>query len=82
MAVTEQHVKRFFPLPDYDLSEPDRVGVMVRGKILDEQYSRLLMERADEEQGTQPSVRAVTEGTNPQCGIQGRFPMADHRSGL
>jgi ATP-dependent DNA helicase RecG len=40
-------MKRFFPLPDYDLSEPDRVAVTVRGEIMDEQYSRLLMERAD-----------------------------------
>ena len=40
-------IKRFFPLPDYDLSEPDRVAVMVRGEILDEQYTRLLMERTD-----------------------------------
>ena len=40
-------IKRFFPLPDYDLSEPERVAVTVRGEILDEQYSRLLMERAD-----------------------------------
>lgn len=40
-------IKRFFPLPDYDLSEPQRVAVTVRGEILDEQYSRLLMERAD-----------------------------------
>lgn len=40
-------MKRFFPLPDYDLSEPNRVAVTVRGEIMDEQYSRLLMERAD-----------------------------------
>lgn len=40
-------MKRFFPLPDYDLSEPDRVAVTVRGEIMDEQYSRLLMDRAD-----------------------------------
>ncbi|MGO8879109.1 MAG: RNA-binding domain-containing protein [Desulfomonilaceae bacterium] len=40
-------MKRFFPLPDYDLSEPDRVAVTVGGEIMDEQYSRLLMERAD-----------------------------------
>lgn len=43
----QAQIKRFFPLPDYDLSEPDRVAVTVRGEILDEQYSRLLMERAD-----------------------------------
>lgn len=40
-------VERFFPLPDYDLSDPNRVAVTVRGEILDEQYSRMLMERSD-----------------------------------
>ena len=43
----QAQIKRFFPLPDYDLSQPDRVAVTVRGEILDEKYSRLLMERAD-----------------------------------
>lgn len=40
-------IERFFPLPDYDLSDPNHVAVNVRGEILDEQYSRILMERAD-----------------------------------
>ncbi|MFU8887236.1 MAG: ATP-binding protein [Trueperaceae bacterium] len=39
--------ERFMPLPDYDLSEPERVAVSIPGRILDELYSRLLMERAD-----------------------------------
>jgi len=39
-------IERFFPLPDYDLSDPDRVAVTVLGEILDEQYSRMLMERS------------------------------------
>ncbi|MBN1673170.1 MAG: putative DNA binding domain-containing protein [Kiritimatiellae bacterium] len=39
--------KRFFPMPDYDLSDPGRVVVTIRGRILDERYTRLLMERAD-----------------------------------
>jgi len=39
--------QRFFPMPDYNLSESDRVQVSIPGNILDEQYSRLLMERAD-----------------------------------
>lgn len=39
--------KRFFPMPDYDLADSERVAVMIRGKILDEGYSRLLMERSD-----------------------------------
>jgi ATP-dependent DNA helicase RecG len=40
-------IKRYFPLPDYDLSNPERVAVTIRGTILDEQYCRLLMERTD-----------------------------------
>jgi len=40
-------VGRFFPLPSYDLSEPARVAVTINGEILDEQYTRLLMERTD-----------------------------------
>lgn len=38
---------RFFPLPDYDLSEPDRVKVEIQGRILDERYTRLLMAHTD-----------------------------------
>ena len=34
--------KRYFPLPSYDLSEPNRVKVKVYGKILDPNYTRLL----------------------------------------
>ena len=38
---------RFFPMPDYDLSQPNRVAVKIAGRILDEQYARLLMQRED-----------------------------------
>jgi ATP-dependent DNA helicase RecG len=38
---------RFFPLPDYDLNKSDRVVVYIHGQILDEKYTRLLMERTD-----------------------------------
>lgn len=34
--------KRFFPLPSYDLSVPNRVSVKVYGKILDKNYTQLL----------------------------------------
>ncbi|WP_327849385.1 ATP-binding protein, partial [Anoxybacillus ayderensis] len=30
--------KRFFPMPDYDLSEPNKVKVTIYGKILDYNY--------------------------------------------
>lgn len=39
--------RRFFPLPDYDLSQPQRVAVGIRGRILDERYTRLLMTQTD-----------------------------------
>jgi ATP-dependent DNA helicase RecG len=42
-----QQAKRFFPLPDYDLGTPGRVSVTVRGTIMDERYSQLLMKRTD-----------------------------------
>ncbi len=43
----QSQAKRFFPLPDYELSDPDRVAVLIRGELLDEKYSALLMERSD-----------------------------------
>ena len=37
-------MQRFFPLPDYDLNEPERVQVRLFGKVLDENFTRLLIE--------------------------------------
>lgn len=39
--------KRFFPLPDYDLTQPERVIVRIQGKILNEDYTRLLTKHTD-----------------------------------
>jgi ATP-dependent DNA helicase RecG len=39
--------QRFFPMPDYDLSEPGRVKVRIIGKLIDEKYTRMLMQRTD-----------------------------------
>ncbi len=38
---------RYFPLPDYDLSEPQRVILQIYGHSIDENYSKLLIERKD-----------------------------------
>lgn len=38
---------RFFPMPDYDLSDAQRVRVRLSGKILDENYTRLLISKTD-----------------------------------
>ncbi len=43
----QKQMQRFFPMPDYNLAECDRVQVAIPGNILDEQYTRLLMEHAD-----------------------------------
>jgi ATP-dependent DNA helicase RecG len=43
---------RFFPLPTYDLSQPERVAVRLIGRILDERYARTLMRRTDLDLGT------------------------------
>jgi ATP-dependent DNA helicase RecG len=38
---------RYFPLPDYDLSEPQKVVVKVYGKLIDENYSRVLFDHPE-----------------------------------
>ena len=43
----ETQRRRSFPLPDYDLTETSRVAVTIHGRILDEHYTRLLMEGLD-----------------------------------
>ena len=42
---------RSFPLPDYDLGDPQRVAVRLTGQILDENYTRLLLSATDLELG-------------------------------
>lgn len=39
--------KRFFPLPDFDLSDPKKVVVKIAGRIWDENYTKLLMSKTD-----------------------------------
>lgn len=39
--------RRYFPLPDYDLSEPNAVKLTVYGGVVDPAYSRLLIQKTD-----------------------------------
>lgn len=39
--------KRFFPMPDYDLTEQSSVKVKVIGKVIDENYTRTLIANTD-----------------------------------
>jgi ATP-dependent DNA helicase RecG len=76
--------QRFFPLPDYDLSQPERVMVTLRGRILDERYTRLLMAQTDLELGTiilldkvQKSQRIGADEAKRLKGaklVEGRYP--------
>ncbi|TWU06549.1 RNA-binding domain-containing protein [Allorhodopirellula heiligendammensis] len=39
--------ERFFPLPDYDVSEPGTVRLTIHGAIVDPDYSRALIQRTE-----------------------------------
>lgn len=39
--------ERFFPMPDFDLSNPSKVAVKIAGRIWNENYTRLLMSKTD-----------------------------------
>jgi ATP-dependent DNA helicase RecG len=42
-----RQMRRFLPMPDYDLTKPDQVKLTIYGTVVDEAYTRLLMQRAD-----------------------------------
>lgn len=76
--------ERFFPMPDYDLSEPERVKVALRGRILDERYTRLLMSQSGLDLGLIVLLDKVQKGVriSPDEGkrlkaarlVEGRYP--------
>ncbi len=76
--------RRSFPLPDYDLATPSEVGVRIAGRILDERYTRLLMERGelslaqvmllDRVQKREPITREEHRGLKAARLVEGRYP--------
>jgi ATP-dependent DNA helicase RecG len=58
----ETQRRRSFPLPDYELGKPNEVAVSLTGRILDERYTRLLMERADLDLGQVMLLDRVQKG--------------------
>ncbi|MEF8729032.1 MAG: RNA-binding domain-containing protein [Accumulibacter sp.] len=76
--------ERCFPMPDYDLSEPERVKVALRGRILDERYTRLLMSQSGLDLGLIVLLDKVQKGVriSPDEGkrlkaaklVEGRYP--------
>jgi ATP-dependent DNA helicase RecG len=39
--------RRYFPLPDYDLSDPNSVKITIYGRIVDLSYTRMLIQKTD-----------------------------------
>jgi len=49
-GIHEMHVgqaRRYFPMPDYDLSEPQAVKMTIHGRVVDPAYSRMLIQKTD-----------------------------------
>lgn len=46
-TMTQSQRSRYFPLPDYSKSEDNKVTLEIYGHVIDENYSRLLLERRD-----------------------------------
>lgn len=76
--------KRFFPLPDYDLSKNEKVKVKITGKIIDENYTKMLINNTDLELDTVILLDKVQKGQflsksesdrlRKQKLIEGRYP--------
>ena len=76
--------KKFFPLPDYDLSIPNHVSVTLYGKIIDENYSKILFEKTNLNIEKVMLLDRVQKGyqiTKEQCNflkkdslVEGRYP--------
>ncbi len=49
-GIHEMHLgqaRRYFPMPDYDLNEPQAVKLTLHGALVDAAYSRLLIQKTD-----------------------------------
>ncbi|MDC3413826.1 hypothetical protein NC800_10515 [Aquibacillus sp. 3ASR75-286] len=76
--------KRFFPLPDYDLDNDKRVTVKIFGKIIDLNYTKMLINHADLDLDTVILLDKVQKSkpiSKEQAGklrknklIEGRYP--------
>jgi len=63
----EAQRKRLFPMPDFDLSEAQRVKVRITGKVLDENYAAVLLTQ------TELSLQTVIALDR----VQKHFPISD-----
>lgn len=68
--------ERFFPMPDYDLSQPERVMVTLRGRILDERYTRVLMSQSGLDLGLIMLLDKVQKGVHISADESRRLKVA------
>ena len=71
-------------MPDYDLSEDNRVKVILYGKIIDEKYSKILFEKTnldidkvmllDRVQKSYPITKEQSEYLKKDNLVEGRYP--------
>ncbi|MCK4793228.1 MAG: transcriptional regulator, partial [Desulfobacteraceae bacterium] len=76
--------RRFFPMPDYDLSDPEKVRLTIHGRLIDENYTRMLTEARNLPLTTVILLDRVQKGhliakeearrLRKQGLIEGRFP--------
>jgi ATP-dependent DNA helicase RecG len=77
-------MRRYLPMPDYDLSEPHAVTLTIYGAVIDEAYTNLLMQRTDlpltdilaldRVQKDLPITEEITKHLRQQGLISGRKP--------
>ena len=83
-SMFQKQRKRYFPLPEYDLSKQSEVIVKIFGKIIDQNYSTLLLNQLDlsletvilldKVQKQQPITLEEAKTLRKQKLIEGRFP--------
>ena len=57
--------RRFFPLPDFDLTDPAHVVLRIQGRFIDENYSRVLLTHDDLPWPEILALDAIQKGTEP-----------------
>jgi len=56
---------RYFPLPDFDVADPRRAKVTIPGSVIDENYTRTLMENSRLDLATVIALDRVQKGRRP-----------------
>ncbi len=57
--------RRFFPLPDFDVSDPSHVVLRLQGRFIDENYSRALLSHEDLPWPEILALDAIQKGLDP-----------------